>query len=60
MNQKSSQKRQNRSVNNTANYRRELYLLIDPQLTPFQNILEMDLPIAIFSEISTNRFVTCF
>ena len=39
-------------MNNTAKLSLRIVRALIPQLTPFQNILEMDLPIAIFSEKS--------
>ena len=48
--QRYSQKCQNNFVNNTAKHSSRIVRALIPQLTPFQNILEMDLPIAIFSE----------
>ena len=48
--QKNLKKRQNECENNTAKLSSQIVRAQWPQLTPFQNILEMDLPMAIFSE----------
>ena len=48
--QRSSQKCQNNFMYNTAKLSSHFVRALWPQLTPFQNILEMDLPMAIFSE----------
>ena len=55
--QRYSQKCQNNLVNNTAKHSSRIVRALIPQLTPFQNILEMDLPIAIFSEKSADSII---
>jgi len=57
INLKSSKKCQNSFVDNAAKLSSRIVRDHWPQLTPFQNILEMDLPIAIFSEKSANYII---